>query len=93
MKSLVIGMGIGQLYKTVLEELGHEVITVDQDPAKAADFYDYGFAFAAHGHFDTVHVCTPNFTHVNLARHAGVHRAGIVFVEKPGLEKIGRAHV
>jgi predicted dehydrogenase len=86
MKSLVIGMGIGQLYKTVLLELGHTVITVDADPKKGADFYDYGFAFAAHGHFDTVHVCTPNFTHVNHARHAAIHDAGIVFVEKPGLE-------
>ena len=29
MKSLVIGMGIGQLYLHVLVDLGHEVITVD----------------------------------------------------------------
>jgi predicted dehydrogenase len=89
MKSLVIGMGIGQLYKTVLLELGHTVVTVDADPKKGADFYDYGFAFAAHGHFDTVHICTPNYTHINLARHAAIHDAGIVFVEKPGVENSG----
>lgn len=85
MKSLIIGMGIGELYKSVLTELGHEVITVDQDPSKGADFYDYGFAFAAHGRFDTVHICTPNYTHLNLARHAAIHKTGIVFVEKPGV--------
>jgi len=35
MKSLIVGMGIGQLYKSVLTELGHEVITVDQNPPVA----------------------------------------------------------
>ena len=86
MKSLIIGMGIGQLYKAVLTELGHDVVTVDSDPAKDADFDHYGFAFAAHGHFDTVHICTPNYTHIEIARHAGKHGTGIVFVEKPGVE-------
>jgi predicted dehydrogenase len=85
MKSLIIGMGIGQLYKSVLTELGHEVVTVDYNPAVGADFQDYGIAFAAHDHFDTVHVCTPNYTHLNIARHAAIHRSGIVFVEKPGV--------
>lgn len=85
MKSLIIGMGIGQLYKSVLTELGHEVVTVDQNPAMNADFYEYGFAFAAHDHFDTVHICTPNYTHLNIARHSAIHKAGIVFVEKPGV--------
>ena len=78
-------MGIGQLYKSVLTELGHEVITVDQNPAMNADFYDYGIALAVHGKFDTVHICTPNYTHLNIARHCAIHEAGIVFVEKPGV--------
>jgi len=86
MKSLVIGMGIGQLYKTVLTELGHEVVTVDMDPVKSADYSDYVAAFTDHSHFDTVHICTPNYTHVNLARHAGNHGAKLVFVEKPGVQ-------
>lgn len=87
MKSLVIGMGIGQLYKSVLTELGHTVVTVDQDPSKGADYYDYVAAFVDHDYsFDTVHVCTPNYTHVNIARHAAIHNAKMVFVEKPGVE-------
>ena len=95
MKSLIIGMGIGQLYKSVLEQLGHTIITVDMDPNRGADYYDYVAAYMDHGDtFDTVHICTPNYTHINLARFAGIHGAKIVFVEKPGVEdQIGRAHV
>lgn len=84
MKSLVIGMGIGQLYKTVLEKLGHEVVTVDSDIGKGATFPSIDPAILLHGYFDTVHICTPNFTHFELA--AKVARvSGIVFVEKPGV--------
>jgi predicted dehydrogenase len=86
MKSLVIGMGIGQLYKSVLEELGHTVITVDMDPSKDADYSDYSDAFADYQTFDTVHICTPNFTHDKIARIAGKWEAKIVFVEKPGVK-------
>ncbi len=85
MRSLIIGMGIGQLYKSVLMELGHEVVTVDSNPEKNADFFDYGIAFASF-EFDTVHICTPNFTHIGLARHAAIMGAKIVFIEKPGVE-------
>ena len=41
MKSLVVGMGIGQLYKAVLLELGHTVFTVDYDINKDADYVSY----------------------------------------------------
>ena len=86
MKSLIVGMGIGQLYKTVLTQLGHEVVTVDSNPAVGADYYDYTAAYIDHGHFDTVHICTPNFTHLNIARNVAGLNAKIVFVEKPGVE-------
>lgn len=85
MKSLIIGMGIGQLYKSVLKELGHDVVTVDQDPNKGADYYDYTAAYIDHGFFDTVHICTPNYTHLNIARNVANAGAKIVFVEKPGV--------
>lgn len=84
MKSLVVGMGIGNLYKAVLEEIGSQVITVDADPAKNAMFSNVDMAIGMHGSFDTVHICTPNFTHEPLARKlAPVSK--IVFVEKPGV--------
>jgi predicted dehydrogenase len=84
MKSLIVGMGIGQLYKTVLTQLGHEICTVDSDINKNADFPNVDPAILLHRCFDTVHICTPNFTHLELAvRIAPVSK--IVFIEKPGV--------
>jgi predicted dehydrogenase len=83
-RSLVVGMGIGQLYKTVLEKLGHEVVTVDQDISKGANFPSVQPAVITYGFFDTVHICTPNFTHASIARQIAPH-AKIVFIEKPGV--------
>jgi predicted dehydrogenase len=84
MKSLIVGMGIGNLYKDVLTKLGHEVITVDTNPAVNADFTDVEPALLS-GPFDTVHICTPNYTHESIARLVAP-LAGIVFIEKPGVE-------
>jgi predicted dehydrogenase len=82
-RSLIIGMGIGQLYKSVLTTLGHEVVTVDQDSSKGADFVSIDTAIVVHGRFDTVHICTPNFTHFEIAaKVAPISK--IVFIEKPG---------
>ena len=83
-RSLIIGMGIGQLYKTVLEKLGHDVITVDQDISKGAMHISVDSAILIHGRFDTAHICTPNFTHFEIAaKVAPVSK--IVFIEKPGV--------
>jgi predicted dehydrogenase len=77
-------MGIGQLYKTVLEKLGHKVVTVDLDTSKGADYDSVDKALLVHGLFDTAHICTPNFTHFELAaKVAPVSK--IVFIEKPGV--------
>jgi len=82
--SLIVGMGIGNLYAKVLDELGHGVITVDSDPAKGASFTSVEDAIKECRMFDTVHICTPNFTHANLARQVAPH-TDIVFIEKPGV--------
>ncbi len=83
-RSLIIGMGIGQLYKTVLEKLGHEVITVDHDTSKGAMLPSVDAAILVYAPFDTVHICTPNFTHFEIAaKVAPVSK--IVFIEKPGV--------
>lgn len=84
MKSLIVGMGIGQLYKTVLHRLGADVITVDPDISKGADFPNIESAIFAHNNFDTTHICTPNYTHFDLA-HKLASISKIVFVEKPGV--------
>ena len=38
MKSLVVGLGFGQLYVNILKRMGHEVVTVDINPDAKADF-------------------------------------------------------
>lgn len=85
MKSLIVGMGIGNLYKDVLNKLGHTIVTVDMDPNKHADYLDLTTALDEHPCFDTVHICTPNFTHEDIARQVAEHTR-IVFIEKPGVE-------
>jgi predicted dehydrogenase len=82
-RSLIIGMGIGQLYKDVLTKLGHEVVTVDLDPTKA-DFTDIKLAISKHSWFETAHICTPNFTHKEIAEQVAPY-SKIVFIEKPGV--------
>ena len=85
MKSLIIGLGFGQaVYRPVLTQLGYEVITVDMDTSKGADFSSIDDAIRVHSKFDTVNICTPNFTHVKLARKVAA-LSKIVFVEKPGV--------
>lgn len=82
--SLIVGMGIGNLYATVLDKLGHGIITVDQDSSKGADFISVDAAIAECRLFDTAHICTPNFTHEEIARKlAPVTK--MVFIEKPGV--------
>jgi len=77
-------MGIGQLYKDVLTKLGREVVTVDLDPSKGADYISVDQAINEHLAFNTAHICTPNFTHAELTKKLSTC-ANIVFVEKPGL--------
>jgi predicted dehydrogenase len=82
--SIIVGMGIGQLYKDVLTKLGREVVTVDLDPNKGADYTSVDQAISEHLTFNTAHICTPNFTHAELTKKLSAC-ANIVFVEKPGL--------
>lgn len=84
MKSLIIGMGIGNLYRDVLTSIGAEIITVDTNPDSGADYTNLTDATTEHGFFDTAHICTPNFTHFTIANQVAPY-ANIVFVEKPGV--------
>lgn len=95
-KSLIIGMGIGELYKSVLKELNHIVYTVDTNPDKKADFQSVSHALdSLHEHgsdikrLDTVHICTPNWTHETIAYQVAPYTK-IVFIEKPGLKDESR---
>lgn len=87
MKNLIIGMGIGSLYSTVLTELGHEVVTVD--PVRPADFKSFGLAVDAHKMFDATFICTPNHTHEDMAYFMADH-SRMIFIEKPGFKSAQR---
>ena len=87
MKSLVVGLGFGQLYVNILKRMGHEVITVDINPDAKADFTELTTAIQAHTPFDTAHICVPNHLHYKTALKVADHTK-IVFVEKPGVETI-----
>jgi predicted dehydrogenase len=80
---LVIGMGFGKLYEKILKEDGHTVVTVD--PYAKADFDDLEKALESN-HFDTVNICTPNFTHLDIATTVAKYEPDVVFIEKPGLK-------
>jgi predicted dehydrogenase len=75
---------IGKLYKTVLENLGHTVITVDSSIGKGAMLPTVDAAILVYGPFDTVHICTPNYTHYDIANKVAPHTK-IIFIEKPGV--------
>ena len=83
MKALIVGMGFGNLYKDIYESMGWTIATVDADPAKA-EYRTVSEAAKACGRFTTAHICTPNFTHYQLALDA-IPVSDIVFVEKPGV--------
>lgn len=76
-------MGIGQLYKQVLKDLGHTVITVDLNID--SDYKSWQDAVQVHDRFDTVHICTPNYTHESIAIGLA-DKTKILFIEKPGLQ-------
>jgi len=84
MKTLVIGLGIGQLYAKILTQLGHTVFTVDPDQNKQATFTNLKTALSAHPELDAVFICTPNHTHDSIAQTVAPH-SRVVFVEKPGV--------
>lgn len=81
MKALVVGMGgIGSnVYAPQLKQLGYAVDSVD--PVAPATFKS-----VAHldSNYDVAVVCTPNYTHFDLAA-AIAPRCAVVFVDKPGV--------
>ena len=81
MRALIVGTGFGKaVYYNIYQKLGWNITTVDiADPDADFDNIDkvgYGV--------DVAHICTPNFTHYELACKAA-KRSSVVFVEKPGV--------
>jgi predicted dehydrogenase len=81
MRSLIVGMGIGQLYKSVFSNLNYSIETVDASPDKDATYINVE---SVTGEYDIAVICTPNFTHESIARTIA-SRCKIVLIEKPGV--------
>ena len=81
MKALIVGTGFGSLYKEIYEDWGWETVTVDLFDTNA-DFRR--ITDIKKQVFNTAHICTPNWTHFDLADQAA-KISEIVFVEKPGV--------
>jgi predicted dehydrogenase len=82
MKSLIVGMGIGQLYYSVFSSLGYDIDTVDANTEKNATYTDISLVTSE---YDIAVICTPNFTHESIAR-AIADKCKIVLIEKPGVK-------
>ena len=87
-KALIVGTGFGNLYKDIYEGMGWEVTTLDiVDPNADFDKPEHviGGGTGHGGHyFNTCHITTPNWTHLELAYTFAGH-CDIMFVEKPGV--------
>jgi predicted dehydrogenase len=82
MNSLVVGLGIGQLYVDVFKKLGHIVDTVDPSENKNATYKSH---HSIEKKYDIAVICTPNFTHEAIARDIA-DNCKIVLIEKPGVK-------
>jgi len=80
-KILIVGLGIGKLYYDILSK-DHDIITVDIDPNKNADYQTVDLLDQR---FDLSIICTPNFTHKELAYKLALI-SDMILIEKPGLE-------
>ena len=80
-KILIVGLGIGKLYYDILSK-DHEIVTVDIDPTKKADYQTVDLLDQR---FDLSIICTPNFTHKELAYKLALI-SNMILIEKPGLE-------
>lgn len=80
MKALIVGMGFGRaVYANIYDRWGWDVVFVDAYNEDA-----HYKEIPTDGAFDIAHICTPNYTHYDLA-NAAAKVSKIVFVEKPGV--------
>lgn len=90
MNVLIIGLGIGQVYKEQLEQDANFIVTVDANPKLNPCFVsvdqavNYVKTDAGCRVYDIGIICTPNFTHKEIAYQIAPI-CNVVVVEKPGL--------
>jgi len=90
-KVLIIGLGIGNLYKKVLTEHNNkeqfEVVTIDLYASKNADYLTLDECYVDHTEFDLAIICCPNHYHESYVLGLKDRKmAKTILVEKPGLK-------
>lgn len=90
-KVLIIGLGIGNLYKKILTEHNgkdkFEVITLDSSPSKHPDYLTLKDVKKDHTKFDLAIICCPNHYHEEYVLGLkNENMAKNILVEKPGLK-------
>ena len=84
MKALVVGLGMGGLYAKILQDKGANLVTVDADVNRNAHYTDLTQCLDSQKEsFDISIICTPNYTHYDLAQQVAPHTK-ILMVDKPG---------
>lgn len=85
---LIVGLGIGSMYKKILTtksgSFTYEVITIDSNPEKKADYQSLEQCLKDRKRFDMAIICTPNYAHEEYVDKL-VDICRVVLVEKPGL--------
>lgn len=82
MKTLIAGMGFGKiLYGNIYKNMGWDIEYLDLYNKEA---HYKNMDDAVKNRYDTVHICTPNYSHYVLADKAA-KVSDFVFVEKPGV--------
>ena len=84
----VVGLGIGKLYVSAAKAHGWNIITVDQNESLNADYLSVD-DIPNDVHIDMGIICTPNFTHQQVARQLGAKYVTNIVVEKPGFRCLG----
>lgn len=85
---VVVGLGIGKLYVDACKRLGWTVITVDQNATLSADYLSVD-DIPDNIQIDMGVICTPNYTHLQVAKQLGSKYATNIVVEKPGFFCLG----
>jgi hypothetical protein len=84
-KCLVVGLGIGQLYKNVCKDLKYICYTVDINPDLNPNYLDLDQAITDVNSIDIAIVSVPNYLHYSIAKKVA-KVSKIVLIEKPGVK-------
>lgn len=81
---LVVGLGIGSLYRSVCNQLQYKVISVDCNAELDPDYTSVELALKDLKQIDLAIITTPNYLHEQVARQiASICK--VVLIEKPGV--------